>query len=108
MSIKWKDIWSEALQAAEAVVEIKAPAVKETLKSVAAARERRLKLLMTALADGALDKQAIDDELKDEQAMLEAEFLAIRVLGKKAAQDAANAVIGTITKALVKGIDIIV
>lgn len=108
MSIDWKTVWSNALQAAEDVVAAKAPTAKATVKAVAAARERRLKLLMVALADGALDEQAIDDELKDEQAILEAEFLAIRVLTKKTAQDAANAIIGTITNALVKGIDLIV
>lgn len=53
---------------------------------------------MIALADGALDEQSIDSELKEEQAILEAEFLAIRGLTKKTAQDAAKAIIGTIDK----------
>jgi hypothetical protein len=108
MSIEWKDVWSSAVQAAEDAVRAKAPAAKKFVKGIAAAREQRLKLLLAAMADGALDEQTIEEELKEERSILEMEFLAVQVMVKKAAQDAANALIGTIEKALLKGIDLVV
>jgi len=107
MSINWKSLWSEALRAADNIIKAKAPSARATLRSVARARERRLKLLLMALADGALDKQAIDDELADEEAILAAEFCAINLLAKRTAQDAANALISTIKGAMLKGVDLV-
>jgi superfamily I DNA and RNA helicase len=108
MSIDWKDVWANAVQAAEDAVRAKAPAATKFVKGIAAAREQRLKLLLAALADGALDEQTIEEELQEERSILEMEFLAVQVMVKKAAQDAANALIGTIEKALLKGIDLVI
>ncbi|MCR4300548.1 MAG: hypothetical protein NUV51_02980 [Sulfuricaulis sp.] len=104
----WKTVWSEAVGAAEKAVKAKAPGARKFVKSIAEARKKRLELLLLAMADGALDEQTIDEELKEEKAILESEFLAVQVMVKKAAQDAANALIGTIEKALFKGIDFVV
>jgi hypothetical protein len=100
----WKDVWAQAVGAAEQAVGAHVPDAVRFVKGIAAARENRLLLLLEAMADGALDQQAIDEELKEERAILESEFLAVRVMAKKAAQDAANVLIGTIEKALVAGI----
>lgn len=108
MSIGWKDVWSSAVQAAESAVRTKAPKTTKFVKGIAGAREQRLKLLLVAFADGALDEQTVEEELREERSILEMEFLAVQVMVKKAAQDAANALIGTIEKALLKGIDLVV
>jgi hypothetical protein len=108
MSIDWKDVWAAAVTAAEDVVKAKAPAAKGFVRDVMQARERRLKLLMIAWADGALDEDTLEAELAEEQDILEMEFLAIQVMVKKAAQDAANAAFKVIGDALLKGIGLVV
>jgi hypothetical protein len=107
MSIDWKEVWSSAVQAAEDAVRAKAPEATKFVKGIAAAREQRLKLLLVALADSALDEQTVEEELREERSILKMAFLAVQVMVKKAAQDAANALIGTIEKALLKGIDVV-
>jgi adenylosuccinate synthase len=102
--MEWKYVWAEAIGAAEQAVGDHAPDAVRYVKGIAAARENRLLLLLEAMADGALDQQAIDEELKEERDILESEFLAVRVMVKKAAQDAANVLIETIQKALIAGI----
>lgn len=102
--MNWKEVWAEAIGAAERVVGAHVPDAVRFVKGIAAAREKHLLLLLEAMADGALDQQAIEGELNEERAILESEFLAVRVMAKKAAQDAANVLIGTIQKALVAGI----
>lgn len=108
MSIGWKDVWSSAVQVAENAVRTKAPKATKFVKGIAAAREQRLKPLLGALADGALDERTIEEEFQEERSFLKMEFLAVQAMVKKAAQDAANALIGTIEKALLKGIDLVV
>jgi hypothetical protein len=100
----WNEVWGEAIGAAEREVGTHVPDAVRFVRGIAAARENRILLLLEAMADGALDQQAIEDELNEERAILESEFLAVRVMAKKAAQDAANVLIGTIQKALVAGI----
>jgi hypothetical protein len=104
--MEWKEVWAEAIGAAERDVSAHVPDAVRFVKGIAAARESRLLLLLEAMADGALDQEAIEEELNEERAILESEFLAVRVMAKKAAQDAANALIGTIQKALVAGISL--
>lgn len=100
----WREVWAEAVGAAEGAVRAHVPDAVQYVKGIAAARESRLLLLLEAMADGALDQQAIDQELKEERDILESELLAVRVMAKKAAQDAANVLIETIQKALIAGI----
>lgn len=107
MSIQWDDVWRSALQAAEGAAKAKAPAAKAYIRKTAQAREQRLKLLLSALADGALDENTLQSELDEERSILRMEFLAIRVLTKKAAQDAVNAMFKVIENALLEGIDLV-
>ncbi|MDZ7652653.1 MAG: hypothetical protein U5L03_08980 [Burkholderiaceae bacterium] len=107
MSIDWGQVWESAVTAAEDVVKAKAPAAKKYVRGIMQAREQRLKLLMLAWADGALDEATLEAELKEEQDILEMEFLAVQVMVKKAAQDAANAVFEVIGDALLKGIGLV-
>jgi hypothetical protein len=101
MSVAWKSVWVDALSATElALKKAKAPAAMRVVRDIAQARERRLRSLLAAMADGALDRRTVDDGLKEEKAILRAEFLAVRRMPKRAAQDAASALIGSIKNAL--------
>jgi hypothetical protein len=108
MSVDWAQVWTAAVTAAEDVVKAKAPAAKGFVRDIMQAREQRLKLLMVAWADGALDQDTLEEELKEEQAIVAMEFHAIRVLARKTAQDAANAAFKVIGDALLKGIGLVV
>lgn len=107
MSIDWGQVWESAITAAEDAVKAKAPAAKKFVRGIMQAREQRLKLLMLAWADGALDEATLESELKEEQDIVEMEFLAVQVMVKKAAQDAANAAFKVIGDALRKGIGLV-
>lgn len=108
MSIDWGQVWESAVGAAEGAVAAKAPAAKKFVRGIMQAREQRMKLLMLAWADGALDETTLEDELKEEKSILEMEFLAVQVMVKKAAQDAVNAAFKVIGDALRKGIGLVV
>ena len=107
MSVDWGEVWESAVTAAEDVVKAKAPAAKKYVRGIMQAREQRLQLLMLAWADGALDEQTLEAELQEEHEILEMEFLAVRVMVKKAAQDAVNTVFSVIEDALVEGINLV-
>jgi len=102
--IDWKDVWSDAVAAAEGAVRARTPAAAAFVKQIAEARKRRLVKLLAALADGALDQEAFDAELAEERLILESELLAAKIMAKKAAQEAANALFAVIEKALLVGI----
>ncbi len=102
--MEWKDVWAEAIGAAEREVGAQVPDAVRFVRRIAAAREKRLLRLLEAMTDGALDPETIENELNEERAILESEFLAVRVMTKEAASAAANVLIDTIQNALVAGI----
>lgn len=104
MNIPWNEVWEAATGAAEDALKAKSPAARDFLRKTAEARQERLKLLLSALADGSLTEDTIQFELDLERLVLETELLALKVLAKKAAQDAANAFFAVIESALMKGI----
>ena len=104
MTIDWKTVWTDALRAAGDAVPEASAAEKRHITRVAAARERRLRLLMLVVADRALEEETIKAELEDERLHLEMEFLDIRGMSKERAEDAAQAILGTIESALLQGI----
>ncbi len=107
MAIAWEDVWSQALTAASDAVRTKGPTAQAYVRKISAARERRMGLLMIAWAAGDLDEETLLGELDEERELIRAEFLAIQVLTKKAAQDAANAMFDVIELALVKGFAVV-
>ena len=108
MGIAWEDVWSQALTAATDAVKTKGPTAQAYIRKILTARERRLGLLIVAWAAGDLDEATLQGELDEERDLLQAEFLAIQVLTKKAAQDAVNAVFDVIEAALLQGVNVIV
>lgn len=107
MSVDWGEVWEAAVTAAEDVVKTRAPAAQKFVRGILQAREQRLQLLMLAWADGALDEQTLEAELQEEREILEMELLAVRVMVKKAAQDAVNTVFKVIEDALIDGIALV-
>jgi mannosyltransferase OCH1-like enzyme len=107
MSIAWDEVWDEALTAAVDAAKAKAPAARDYIRRIAEARARRVELLVIAWAAGDLEEETLQAELDEERDLLRAEFLAIQVLTKKAAQDAANALFDVIESALLAGIEVV-
>lgn len=106
MNVKWDDVWKQALAAAGAKVQANGNAVVGQVQQLAQARADRMAMILEAWADHALDQATLQDELDDEKNILAMEFLAIRVMEKKAAQDAVNAMFTVIDAALLKGIEL--
>ena len=106
MSVDWNEVWSSGVQAAEDVVNAEVPAARKYVRGILEGRERRLKLILLCWADGALDQASLEEEFEQERDTVELEFLAIKVMVKKAAQDAANAVFNVIENALFNGIEL--
>ena len=95
----WKDIWKEAVAAATGKLEARGAEAKSYLKEAAAAHKASLESLLAAFADGKIDRDTMESELVDEKRIFQAELLAARAIGKKGAQDAANAFFDVIEKA---------
>ena len=106
MSIEWDEVWEAALAAAGDSVKAEAPAANKHVRRIMEVREERLKLLLAAWADGALDEATLEEELRQEREILEMEFLAIQGLAKKTAQDAVNAIFAVLEDALITGISL--
>jgi hypothetical protein len=73
-------------------------------RDAAAAHKKSLESLLAAFTDGKIDQATFDSELADEKRVLKAELLAVEAIGKKAAQDAANAFFDVLETALSDGI----
>ena len=71
----------------------------------ACVRRAGVESLLAAFVDGRIDRETLDGELANEKRVLRAELLAVRAIGKRAAQDAANAFFDVIESALAAGID---
>jgi hypothetical protein len=106
MSIDWGVVWNGAVDVAERSVHARAPAASRHVRPIVEARRERLKRLMLAWADGALDEAVLERELKEERGIVESELRAVRAMAKSAAHDAAGAMFRVIDDALVDGIDL--
>lgn len=67
-------------------------------------RKERLKLLAQLRIDGDLSEEKFKSRLEDEKLVLEAELNALEVISKAIAQNAANAAIDVLEKAVFKAI----
>jgi hypothetical protein len=100
----WKDVFKDAVAAATGKLEARGAEASEYMKEVAAAHKKSLESLLAAFVDGQIDKETMESELADEKRIVQAELLAVRAIGKKAAQDAANAFFDVLENALAAGI----
>ena len=100
----WKDVWRDAVKAATGKLEPRGKEAQEYMRDAAAAHKKSIESLLAAFTDGKIDQATVDAELADEKRILRAELLAVQAIGKKAAQDAANAFFKVLETALVDGI----
>lgn len=101
----WKDVWKDALGAATGKLKSSGKDAQEFLKESADAHKKSVESLVKAFADGQIDKETFESELADEKRVLRTELLALQVITKKGAQDAANAFFNVIEGAVAAGID---
>jgi hypothetical protein len=67
-------------------------------------RKERIKLLAQLRIEGELSEDKFKSRLEDEKLILEAELNAMKVISKALAQNAANAAINTLEKAVFKAV----
>lgn len=67
-------------------------------------RKERIKLLAQLRIDGDLSEEKFKSRLEDEKLILEAELNAMKVISKALAQNAANAAINALEKAVFKAV----
>lgn len=100
----FKEVFRDAIAAAQGKLQAQAPEAQEFVREVAAAHRKSLASLLAAFADGKIDEPTLESELEDEKLVFQGELLAVQAIAKKAAQDAANAFFDVLDKALVAGI----
>jgi hypothetical protein len=100
----WKDVWNDAVKAGTGKLKSAGGDAHEYMKDISAAHKKSLASLLAAFTDGKIDQATMEAELEDEKRVLKAELLAVQAIGKKAAQDAANAFFEVIETAALKGI----
>jgi hypothetical protein len=100
----WKDVFKDAVAAGTAKLEARGSEAASYLEDIVKAQKASLESLLKAFLDGRIDKETMEGELANEKRVLRAELLAVQAIGKKGAQDAANAFFDVIESALAAGI----
>lgn len=100
----WTEVLRKAREAAVGELTAGGKGAHAFLKLVAASQRRSLESLLEAVTAGAIDAETFRQELADEQRVMRMELLSAQVIGKKAAQAAANAFFDCIRAALPKAI----
>ncbi len=101
----WKEVFGDAIAAASDKLGSGGKKASDYLQDVAAAQKKSMESILRAFADGRIDRATMEAELEDEKRALRTELLAFQVIGKKAAQDAANAFFDVIRAAATAGIE---
>lgn len=76
------------------------PLVKDNANNFLQSRKLRLELLASLRLKNQISEQFFEDRLADEKDILESELHAVAVIGKVAAQNAANAAMNVLQKAV--------
>ena len=101
-------IAADMLAAMKAVLPKNRPEIEAYMKQFAQKRKETLELLAEQLRKGEITLPKLESRLEDEKIILEAELLAIKVMTKALAQNAANVAIDTLTKAVKSAIKIVI
>ena len=88
------------LSAIKGTVEGNWKKVESTAKQFMQNRKESLELLIQLRLDGDIDQDEFDSRIEDEKLVIEAELNALEVLSKAIAQNAANAAIDILGKAV--------
>jgi len=104
MSADWRDVWESAVAATEHTVRVGAPRASRYIRGILEGRRARIRLLMHAWADHALDESTLEHELKQERDIVAQELRAIRGMDLRVARRAASVMFRRLDAALVAGI----
>jgi len=104
MSFNINEVSSDMLSAIKGVVDDNWPTVKSTAAQFLQNRKERLELLAELRIKGEINQEKFESRLLDEKLILEAELNALAVLSKAIAQNAANAAIEILEKAVATAI----
>jgi len=100
MNIDINAVVSDMLSAIKGTVEGNWKKVESTVNQFLQNRKERLQLLVQLRIDNEIDQDEFDSRLADEKLIIEAELNALAVLSKAIAQNAANAAIAILQKAV--------
>lgn len=100
MNFDINEVLSDMLSAIKLSVKEDWPIVKETANDYLQSRKERLDLLTSLRLTDQISQNFFELRLKDEKDILESELHSIAILSKVAAENAANAAIEVITKAI--------
>ncbi|MBS1781118.1 MAG: hypothetical protein JST70_17460 [Bacteroidetes bacterium] len=82
-------------------------ASQEAIETFLEGQKKRLKLIADARIEGEIDDEFVEERLSEEKILLQSEMAAIRVISVAAAQQAANAAVGIIQKAIKTALEVI-
>ena len=100
MNININEVVTDMLTAIKGTVEGNWKKVESTVNQFLQNRKESLELLVQLRIDGQIDQEEYDSRLADEKLVVEAELNALTVLSKAIAQNAANAAIAILDKAV--------
>lgn len=100
MNIDINAVVSDMLSAIKGTVEGNWKKVESTVNQFLQNRKERLQLLVQLRIENEIDQDEFDSRLADEKLIIEAELNALAVLSKAIAQNAANAAIAILQKAV--------
>ncbi|MEP6595032.1 MAG: hypothetical protein ABJA71_03755 [Ginsengibacter sp.] len=104
MKFNINEVFAQMIGAIKGEIKEDWPMAKETANSFLQTRKLRLELLISLRLSNQINEQFFEDRLADEKDILESELHAIAIIGKVAAQNAANAAIGVLQKAIDKAL----
>jgi hypothetical protein len=100
MNFDVNKVVADMLSAIKGTVEGNWKKVESTAKQFMQNRKESLELLIQLRLDGDIDQDEFDSRIEDEKLVIEAELNALEVLSKAIAQNAANAAIDILGKAV--------
>jgi len=100
MNININEVLADMLSAIKGTVEGNWKKVESTVNQFMQNRKESLELLVQLRIDNEIDQEEFDSRLEDEKLVMEAELNALAVLSKAIAQNAANAAITILEKAV--------
>lgn len=107
MNFNINDTLEKMLNAIKGIVAENWEDIKSVAEQFLQRRKERLELLALLRIQGDISQEKFESRLEDEKLVAEAEFNAIEVITKSAAQNAANAAIGVLEKAVKTAVDTI-
>src|ERR1700712_5111730 len=100
MNFDINEVLAQMLSAVKGEIKEDWPLVKGTANDFLQSRKLRLELIASLRLKNQISEQFFEDRLADEKDILESELHAVAIIGKVAAQNAANAAIGVLQKAV--------